>query len=75
MTCIRAIKQPKPNNQEDKTMKERIFKQNYLEANKNQKAMMWLNLFVIMFCYIGTMLIISKHTSDIADMLEDDEEM
>ena len=55
-------------------MKERIFKQNYLEANKNQKAMMWLNLFVIMFCYIGTMLIINKHTADIADMLEDNEE-
>ncbi len=55
--------------------KKRIFTEEYLKANKNQKAMMWLNLFVIMFCYIGTMLIINKHTADIADMLEDDEEM
>ena len=56
-------------------LKKRIFSKEYLEANKNQKAMMWLNLFVIMFCYIGTMLIINKHTADIADMLEDEEEI
>ena len=56
-------------------MKERIFKQNYLEASKGQKAMMWLNLFVIMFSYIGTMLIINKHSGEIAEMIVDAEEI
>ena len=55
--------------------KKRIFTQEYLNATKNQKAMMWLNLFVIMFSYIGTMLIINKHSGEIAEMIVDAEEV
>ena len=53
--------------------KKRIFTQEYLNATKNQKAMMWLNLFIIMFSYIGTVLIINKHSAEIAEMIADEE--